>query len=296
MSAPSPAPGSPAAVEVVIQPGCGWLRVPWRELWEYRDLFWQFVRRDFSTKYRQTLLGPAWFVLQPLMMTAIFTVVFGRLAKLPTDNVPPMLFYLCGLVSWTYFAQSFPAVAGTFTSNAHLFGKIYFPRLTVPLSVIAGNLAAWGLQLVTFAAAWGYFRVFTDFGQHALMGALPALGLLLIAQLQIMVLALGVGLLLAAATGKYRDLQHVLPVLVQVWFYVTPVVYPLSMISREARWWWVATLNPMTAPVEAIKAALVGGTSWTPGLALGAWATTLVILFIGLAAFSRAERTVVDVA
>ncbi len=285
-----------SGVEIVIAPSRGWLRVPWGELWHYRDLFWQFVKRDFSTKYRQTLLGPAWFVLQPLMMTAIFTVVFGRLAKLPTDNVPPMLFYLCGLVSWTYFAQTFPSVASTFTANAHLFGKIYFPRLTVPLSVLTGNLAAWGLQLATFAAAWVYFRFFTAFGEHTLLAPLPALGLLISAQLQIMTLALGVGLLLAAATGKYRDLQHMLPVLVQVWFYITPVVYPLSMISREARWWWVATLNPMTAPVEAIKTALVGGTSWTPALAVGAWATTLVVLFVGLAAFSRAERTVVDVA
>lgn len=291
-----PVPPPEPTLEIVIEPSRGWLRVPWRELWDYRDLFWQFVKRDFSTKYRQTLLGPAWFVLQPLMLTAIFTVVFGRLAKLPTDNVPPMLFYLCGLVSWTYFAQTFPAIAATFTGNAHLFGKIYFPRLTVPLSVMVGNTAALLLQLTTFAAAWIYFRTMTDFEVHQLMAPLPALGLLLLAQLQIMLLALGVGLVLAAATGKYRDLQHILPVLVQVWFYITPIVYPLSMISREARWYWVATLNPMTAPVEAIKAALVGGNSWTPTLALGAWATTLAVLLVGLAAFSRAERTVVDVA
>lgn len=291
-----PSESIPAPIEIVIEPSHGWLRVPWRELWDYRDLFWQFVKRDFSTKYRQTMLGPAWFVLQPLMMTAIFTVVFGRLAKLPTDNVPPVLFYLCGLVSWTYFAQTFPAIAATFTGNAHLFGKIYFPRLTVPLSVVVGNLAALLLQLATFGAAWIYFRTMTDFGLHPLMAPLPALGLLLMAQLQIMLLALGVGLILAAATGKYRDLQHILPVLVQVWFYITPVVYPLSMISREARWYWVATLNPMTAPVEAIKAALVGGSSWSPGLAIGAWGMTIAILLLGLAGFSRAERTVVDVA
>ncbi len=283
-------------IEVVIEPGRGWLRVPWREIWEYRDLFWQFVKRDFSAKYRQTLLGPAWFILQPLMLTAVFTVVFGRLARLPTDNVPPVLFYLCGLVAWTYFAQTMPAVSGTFTNNAHLFGKIYFPRLLVPLSVITGNLAALGLQLVTFAAMWLYYRIFTEYGQNTMTSPLVALGLLLLAQTQIMILALGVGSFLAAATGKYRDLQHMLPVLVQLWFYATPVVYPLSMIGPEARWRWVATLNPMTAPVEAIKQALVGASSWTPQLALGAWAVTIVILFAGLSAFSHAERTVVDVA
>src|SRR5262245_53139725 len=131
-------PHSPTT-EVILEPSRGWLQVRWRELWEYRDLFQQFVRRDFSTKYRQTLLGPVWFILQPLMMTAVFTVVFGRLAKLPTDHIDPELFYLCGLVAWSYFAQTLPAVAGTFTANAHLFGKIYFPRLLIPLSVITSN-------------------------------------------------------------------------------------------------------------------------------------------------------------
>lgn len=283
-------------IETVIQPGRGWLRVPWREIWEYRDLLRQFLQRDFSTKYRQTLLGPVWFVLQPLMLTAVFTVVFGRLARLPTDNTPPVLFYLCGLLSWTYFAQTMPAIAATFTANAHLFGKIYFPRLTVPLSVALGNHVALGIQLLTFAALWGYYRTFTEFAGHPLTPVLPALGLLLLAQVQIVLLALGIGCLFAAATGKYRDLQHVLPVAVQLWFYATPVVYPLSMISTEARWRWVATLNPMTAPVEAMKMALLGHGSWTPTLAAGAWGVTLAILVTGLAAFSRAERTVIDVA
>ena len=291
-------PPSPpeSSIEIVIEPSSGWLRIRWKELWDYRDLFWQFVRRDFSTKYRQTLLGPAWFILQPLMLTAVFTVIFGRLAKLPTDNTPPTLFYLSGLLSWTYFSQTMPTIAGTFTGNAQLFGKIYFPRLTVPLSQVLGNLIALGIQFVTFAALWIYYRTFTDFSLNAVTPVLPAIGLLVLAQTQIMVLAMGVGCLLAAATGKYRDLQHVLPVLIQLWFYATPIVYPLSMISREANWRWVATINPMTAPAEAIKLALLGQSSWTPMLSLGAWATTLALLLAGLSAFSRAERTVVDVA
>ena len=289
-------PPTRGAVETVIQPASGWLRVHWRELWSYRDLFTQFVQRDFSAKYRQTLLGPAWFVLQPLMMTAVLTVVFGRLARLPTDNSPPVLFYLCGLLSWTYFAQTMPAVAGTFTANAHIFGKIYFPRLTVPLSVAAGNHVALVIQFLTFAALWFYYRTFSDYSHAALTPWLPAIGLLLLAQLQIVLLSLGVGCFLAAATGKYRDLQHVLPVMVQLWFYATPVVYPLSMISQEARWRLVAELNPMTAPVEAMKLALLGHSSWTPGLAAGSWAVTVLLLLVGLSAFSRAERTVIDVA
>lgn len=282
--------------EIVIEASHGWLMVRWKELWEYRDLFWQFVRRDFATKYRQTLLGPLWFILQPLLLTSVFTVVFGRIARLPTEHVPPALFYLGGLLSWTYFAQTMPAIASTFTSNAHLFGKIYFPRLTIPLSQMFGNLAALGLQFVTFGGLWLYYQVFTDFKYHPQTPVLTALGLIGLAQIQIMVLALGVGGILAAATGKYRDLQHVLPVMLQLWFYGTPIVYPLSMISTEASWRWVATLNPMTAPAEAMKMALLGYSSWTPALAAGAWATTLLMLLLGLSAFSRAERTVVDVA
>ena len=282
--------------EVIIEPSRGWLPIKWKELWAYRDLFWQFVRRDFATKYRQTLLGPMWFILQPLMLTAMFTVVFRRIAGLSTDNTPPVLFYLSGLLSWTYFAQTMPAIAGTFTANAHLFSKIYFPRLTVPLSHLFSNLAALGLQLLTFAALWVYYRTLTEFGEHAITPIFVGVGLFLQAKLQIMVLALGVGGFFAAATGKYRDLQHILPVVVQLWFYATPIVYPLSTVSSEARWHWVSMLNPMTAPTEAIKLALLGKSSWTPLMCGGAWATTLLILVIGLVAFGRAERTVVDVA
>jgi lipopolysaccharide transport system permease protein len=282
--------------EVVIEASSGWLRIRWRELWEYRDLFWQLVRRDFSTKYRQTLLGPIWFILQPLLLTFVFTVVFGRIARLPTEHVPPALFYLGGLLSWTYFAQTMPAIAATFTTNAHLFGKIYFPRLTLPLAQMTGNLVALTLQFTTFAALWIYYRVFTDFGLHPMTNPAAGIGLLLLAQFQIMLLALGIGSGLAAATGKYRDLQHVLPVLIQLWFYATPVVYPLSMISIEAKWRWVASLNPMTAPAEAVKLALLGQSSWTPWLAANAWLVTFALLVAGLSAFTRAERTVVDVA
>ncbi len=283
-------------IEVVIAPSRGWLRIPWKELWDYRDLARQFVERDFSTKYRQTLLGPLWFVLQPLMLTAVFAVVFGRLAQLPTSNIPPGLFYLSGLLAWNYFSQTMPAIAGTFTTNAHIFGKIYFPRLIVPLSQLVSNLAAFVLQLATFFAIWACYRVFMGFHPHEATSLPFAIGLILLAQLQIMALALAVGTLLSAATGKYRDLQHVLPVVTQLWFYATPIVYPLAMISPAARWYWVAKLNPMTAPAEAIRLALFGVSSWTPQLALGAWAMTLALLLVGLSAFSRAERTVIDVA
>lgn len=280
--------------EIIIKPSKGWLRIPWGELWEYRDLFWQFVRRDYASKYRQTLLGPLWFILQPLLMTAVFTVVFGRIARLPTDSVPPMLFYLCGLVAWNYFAQTMPVIASTFTANSHILGKVYFPRLIIPLSTLASNLISFALQTATFAAAWLYFRIFSGFTHDG--SILASLLLFLGAQLQIMFLTLGVGSLFAAATGKYRDLQHVLPVLTQLWLYATPVVYPLSMISQQARWYLVAAMNPMTAPVEAMKLALLGHSSWSPGLALLSLFITLLVLVLGLAAFGRAERTVIDVA
>jgi lipopolysaccharide transport system permease protein len=282
-------------IEVVIQRSRGLMPIRWHELWEYRDLFWQFVRRDFATKYRQTLLGPLWYILQPLLVTSVFTVVFGRIARLSTEQTPPALFYLAGLLGWTYFAQTMPAIAGTFTVHAGMFSKVYFPRLTVPLSVMVTNLISLGLQYVAFGSLWLYYRGMTAFSGHLLPGIGFALGLLLLAHVQVMLLALGVGCLLAATTGKYRDIQHLIPVVIQLWLYATPIVYPLSMISKEANWRWVATLNPMSAPTEAIRLALLGQSSWTPQLALGAWLVTLLLLVLGLAAFSKAERTVVDV-
>ena len=145
--------------EVTIRPTKGWVHINWRELYEYRDLLFLLVRRDFVSKYKQTILGPAWFVIQPLIMTLIFTVIFGKVAKIPTDGAPPMLFYLCGLLPWTYFAECLNTTSKTFVTNANLYSKVYFPRLIVPFSVVISNLIAFAIQLATFLGFFFYFKI-----------------------------------------------------------------------------------------------------------------------------------------
>ena len=154
----------PADYELVIRPSRGWLHLNLRDLWRYRDLLFLLVHRDFVAKYKQTILGPAWFILQPLLTTLVFTVIFGKIAKIPTDGLPPVLFYLAGLLGWSYFAKTFQSTSGTLDANADLFGKVYFPRLVVPLSAVISNLLAFALQLVTFLCFWTYFKFFSTAG------------------------------------------------------------------------------------------------------------------------------------
>ena len=276
--------------EIIIEPNRSWLRIPWREIVQYRDLLYLLVRRDFVSKYKQTVLGPLWFVIQPLMTTLMFTVVFGKIAKIPTDRLPPMLFYLCGMLAWGYFAKCLGGTASTFVGNAHLFGKVYFPRLVVPLSVIVSNLMSFGIQLATFAAFWVYFKWFTAAGElirpNLFILALP---LLLV---QTAAIGLGVGLWMSALSAKYRDFSYLADFMAQLWMYATPVVYPLSVVPE--RWRWVVALNPMAGIVESYRYALLGAGTVDPvylGLSV---LTTGLVLVSGLLVFSKVERTFID--
>ena len=276
--------------ELVIRPTKGWLRLDLMEIWRYRDLLFLLVHRDFVAKYKQTVLGPLWFVLQPLMLTLVFTLIFGAVAKIPTDGLPPMLFYLAGLLGWSYFAQTFQNASGTLVNNAGLFGKVYFPRLVVPLAGVASNILAFGLQLATLLVVWIWFKLFTDAGaRFAMTGAVVWLPLLVV---QIAALSLGVGLWLSALTSKYRDFTFLAPLLVQIWMYATPVIYPLSQVSE--RWRWLAAINPMAMPVEAIRLMFLGQGSVTAGYFLISVAVTAVLLLSGLLVFNRVEKTFVD--
>jgi len=232
--------------EIRIRPNQGWLRIDLRGLWEFRDLLALLVRRDFVARYQQTALGPAWAIIQPLVMTLVFTVVFGKFAGISTNGLPPVLFYLCGLLAWNYHAQTFQLVAGTFTTNAELFGKVYFPRLIVPTSTVAVALAALAIEAVIFSLFWFYYKFFTPAGAGLSLDARILLAPLLL--LQIAAVSAGSGLIVASCTAKYRDLRHALPLIVQVWLYLTPVIYPLSKVP--ARWQWLLALNPLAAPVE----------------------------------------------
>jgi len=276
---------------IVIRPTKGLRRIDWRGLLEYRDLLTLLVRRDFLSRYKQSILGPAWFVIQPLLTTVVFTVIFGNVAKLPSDGMPKMLFYMCALVPWNYFAANLTSTSTTFTANMGLFGKVYFPRLVVPLSVIASNLITFVIQFMTFLGFFAYYKFLTAAGP--LIKPTFGLALVPLLLLQIAALSLGFGLLFTALTVRYRDLAYAISFLVQLWMYATPVVYPLSMVSA-GKWRIVAACNPMTSIVESFKHAFLGVGATDLRYTAISVGMTLVVLFLGLILFGRAERTFVD--
>ena len=276
--------------QFIIEANKSWFRIPWREISEYRDLLWLLVRRDFVAKYKQTILGPAWFIIQPLLMSLMFTVIFGRVANIPTDSLPPMLFYLCGMLAWQYFAQCLKTTSTTFVHNMHLFGKVYFPRLIVPLAVVISNMLAFFIQLITFACFWLYYKYFTAAG--SLIQVRPSAVLLPLLFLQTAALGLGVGLWMSSLTAKFRDFIHLSEFLTQLWMYATPVVYPLSLLSEK--WRWVSILNPMSSVVECYRLALLGSGVMTFRYMAVSALITAVLLLSGILLFNRVERTFID--
>lgn len=277
--------------ELLIRPTRGWFQLDVAAVWRYRDLLLLLVHREFVSKYKQTILGPAWFILQPLLMTAVFAVVFGAVAQIPTDGVPPILFYLTGLLGWTYFATTFQTTSATLITNAGLFGKVYFPRLVVPLSAVISNLLAFAIQFATWIMVWCYYRYFTAEGQGIGPSGMAVLWFPLLV-LQIAALSFGVGLWISALTAKYRDFAFLVPFLVQIWMYATPVIYPFSRIPE--RYHWIALLNPMTMPTEAIKLMLLGRGVVTLESVLVSLGLTLVLLLTGTLLFNRVEKNFVD--
>jgi lipopolysaccharide transport system permease protein len=277
-------------LEIVLRPDTGWRSAELAGLWQYRDLLSLLVWRDFVSKYKQTVLGPLWFIVQPVAMTVVFTVIFGKLAGLPTDGLPPVLFYLCGQLGWNYFAQTFSANSTTFVTNAALFSKVYFPRLIVPVAALISNLIAFGIQFATFACFFLYYKYGLHAGGFAVDWPVVLLPLLV---LQTALLSLGASLLMSALTAKYRDLTHVSALLLQIWMYATPVIYPLSKFP--AKWRWVAALNPMTPIVEAYRLLLLGVGTVEPIHMAASAGLTAAVLFAGLVLFGRMEKTFVDV-
>ncbi len=272
---------------MVISNRSGWLDINLRELWRYRDLILLFVRRDFVAIYKQTILGPLWFVLQPLFSTIVFTVVFGKIAKIPTDGLPAPLFYMAGIVGWNYFANCFSATSNTFVTNAGIFGKVYFPRLAVPISVVITNLMTFAIQFLVFIAFLFFFYLKGS-------SIKPNLFILFTPYLilQMGILGLGFGILISSLTTKYRDLSFVVSFGVQLWMYATPIVYPMSQIPE--RWQWFFALNPMAAIIEAFRYAFLGAGAIKP-LFLGiSLAVTLAVLGVGIVLFRRIEKTFMD--
>lgn len=271
----------------VIRPSSGWFELHLGQLWRYRDLVLLFVRRDFVSVYKQTILGPLWFLVQPLLTTLMFTLVFGRLAGIPTDGVPPFLFYMAGIVPWSYFAGCLNQTSGTFVANANLFGKVWFPRLTVPIAAVINNLLTFAIQFLLFGAFYLFFlaRGATIAPTFALLAA-PLL------VVQLAALGLGCGIIVSSLTTRYRDLVHLVAFGVQLWMFATPVVYPSSRIP--ARWSWVVTVNPMAPVIEQFRHATLGTPAVGPGALLASAAATLLLLLVGLVLFSRVEKSFVD--
>jgi len=257
------------------------------ELWRYRDLVMLFVRRDFVSVYKQTILGPLWYLVQPLLTTLTFTFIFGSVAKLPTDGLPQFLFYMSGTVIWTYFAACLTKTSETFVNNANLFGKVYFPRLAVPVSVLISNLITFTIQFVFFLAFMLFF---------ALNGSLihPNLWMLLTPVLMLMMagLGLGLGIIISSLTTKYRDLRFLVTFGVQLLMYATPVIYPVSSIPE--RFQWIILANPMTSIVEAFRYAFLGAGSVNRMQLLYSFGFMAVIVAIGITIFNRVEQTFMD--
>ncbi|HZP66381.1 MAG TPA: ABC transporter permease [Rudaea sp.] len=256
-------------------------------LWRYRDLIAMFVQRDFVAFYKQTVLGPLWYVVQPLLTTSVFTLVFNRIANIPTDGLPPFLFYLTGLVLWNYFAACMTKTSDTFTANAGIFGKIYFPRLTVPVAVVITNLVTFAIQFLLVCAFLAFYSLRSVPVQ--VNGWLFVLPLLV---LHVAALALGVGILLSSMTTRYRDMTFLVGFGAQLWLYATPIVYPLSQVPE--RWQWIMALNPMTPVVEIFRKALLGTGTVHASHILVSVCISVALLLLGLVMFSRIARTSTD--
>lgn len=273
--------------DLVIEPSGRKWALNLGEVFKFKDLLVLFVKRDFVTFYKQTVLGPLWFFIQPLLKVAIYYVIFARIADVSTDGVPPILFYLTGLTFWEYFASSWKKTSETFIENQHIFGKVYFPRLVVPLSVMISNGIKLGIQFLLFAAFWAYYYL-SGFE----IGLRPEVLLLPVYILIIALLGLGSGLVVTSLTTKYRDLKFLLDTIIQLLMYLSPIIYPLSLAEGVFR--KILLINPMTAVLEAIKYSFLGTGvfSWLYLAYSAAFAVLLV--FFGLLVFNRTERNFID--
>jgi lipopolysaccharide transport system permease protein len=272
-----------------IGPRQGVLDINFKELWQYRDLLFLLIRRDFVAFYKQTILGPVWFFIQPLLTTLMYLLIFGRIAGLSTDGVPGILFYLSGTTCWMYFSEALTKTSDTFITNASIFGKVYFPRLVIPLSIVLSNLIRLGIQMVLFLIVWVYYLFFTNEPVHPT----PALLLLPLLILLMVLLSLGLGVIFSSLTTKYRDLRFLLTFGIQLAMFATPVVYPLSMAPQKYK--WLIIINPFTGIIETFRYAFLGSgsLSWI-NLGYSCFATIL-ILFLGVVIFNKVEKSFMDV-
>jgi lipopolysaccharide transport system permease protein len=272
---------------LVIEPKRHLLDINLKDIWRYRDLIVLFIRRDFVARYKQTVLGPLWFLIQPILTTIMYTLVFGNIAKISTDGLPKILFYLSGIVGWTYFSSCLTSTSNTFVANAGIFGKVYFPRLTLPISIVASNLVQFFIQMLLLIAFMVYYGMMgADFHPNVYMLLIPGLIIIMAA------LGLGFGIIISSMTTKYRDLTNLVAFGVQLWMYATPVIYPLSAIPQSYKIYVLA--NPLTPIIETFRFALLGNGSFSWFHLLYSLIFTIVVLTTGILLFNKVEQSFMD--
>lgn len=276
---------------IIIEPKTSLFRLDLKEIWRYRDLLVMYVKRDIVTFYKQTILGPLWFLVQPLLTTIMFMFVFGGIAGISTDGLPQPLFYMAGLLCWNYFADCLSRCSDTFNANQNIFGKVYFPRLVVPISIVISNLVKMGIQFGLFVAIYIYYLCsgyVSQINSYALL--LPLLILMLSG------LGLGFGLLISSMTTKYRDLKFLISFGVQLWMYITPVIYPLSVMKENyAKYVWFIVSNPLTSIIETFKYGFLGEGTFSWWYLGYSFLFTVVIMVWGILIFNKVQRSFMDV-
>jgi len=278
--------------DTIIRPKKGWFDIDFKELWRYRDLIVLLVKRNFTVLYKQTILGPAWVLIQPLLTTVVFTVVFGNIAGLPTDGMPTFLFYMAGNIAWSYFSSCLSQTSKTFISNRGLFSKVYFPRLAMPVSIVFTELINFLVQFLFFLVFLLIFALRPNSPVHPNLSMIIFTPLLL---LEMMMLGLGFGIIISALTTKYRDLSMLVGFGVHLWMYATPVAYSASLVAdKYPSLMGVYMLNPMTPIIEYFRSAYLGTEALSLEYMYLSVIVTIVVLFIGTLLFTRVERTFMD--
>ena len=276
--------------DLIIKPRVGWLDLNFGEIWRYRDLIFLFVKRDFVAQYTQTILGPVWHIVQPILTTLVFLLVFGKIANIPTDGIHPILFYMAGITIWNYFATSLTTVSNTFIINANMFGKVYFPRIIIPISVVLSNIIRFGIQFMLLVVTMIilYFRGADIHVTFQFWIWIPAIVVIMAG------FALGLGIIVSSLTAKYRDLSVLLTFAVQLYMYATPIAYPVSYLMTKTKLTWVIDLNPLAPVVEAFRYCLFGKGTFTTYDLLYSAGFVVVTVVLGFLLFNRVEKKFMD--
>lgn len=275
--------------DIIITPNKGWFDISIKELWRFRGLLWMQVKRDFVNFYKQTILGPLWFFIQPLLSTIVFTIIFNKVAKIPTDELPPILFYMSGIIGWNYFSDCLTHTSGTFKKFAVIFGRVYFPRIIIPSGKVISGIIKFCIQLVLFLGFYFYYIII---GNQEINPSYILLFLLPVMIIQIAILGQGIGLILSSLTTKYRDLEHLISFGIQLIMYASPIVYPLSSVPDQYRNYIIA--NPMTPIIEGFRYIFLGVGQFSIMMYFYSLFVSIIIFIFGTLIFYRVEKNFID--